>query len=61
MTLEKIAQDCLDIPTLEARNSDSLDFHEVSVWSLKKALRQAYQLGQQDLHGSKTAKTKEAR
>ncbi len=34
-----------DAGTLEARYSDSLDFHEVSVWSLKKALIAAYEAG----------------
>jgi len=31
--------------TLETRNSDGLDFHEVSVWGVKKALEMAYELG----------------
>jgi len=43
--LEKIANEILNIETLETRMSDSLDFHEVSVWSLKKALEMAYELG----------------
>ena len=43
--LEKIAAQHLDIETLEARNSDSLDFHEVSVWSLEEALKAAYDAG----------------
>lgn len=43
--LEKIAQEVLDIETLETRMSDSLDFHEVSVWSLEEALKQAYEAG----------------
>ena len=30
---------------LEARDNDSEDFIEVSVWSLKKTLEEAYQLG----------------
>ena len=34
-----------DIPTLTARKSDSLDFHEVSVWGLLEALRLAYSAG----------------
>lgn len=33
---------------LETRNSDSADFFEVSVWSLKSALEAAYKLGQKD-------------
>ena len=35
----------LEIPTLTERGSDSLDFHEVSVWSLLEALRLAYSAG----------------
>lgn len=33
------------IETLETRHSDSLDFHEVSVWSLRKMLEAAYEYG----------------
>lgn len=43
--LATIARDVLQIPTLETRNSDGLDFHEVSVWSLRDALRLAYEAG----------------
>lgn len=44
--LSDIALKILDIPTLESRNSDSLDFHEVCVFSLKRALEAAFQAGQ---------------
>ena len=44
--INDIAREILDIDTLEIRNSDDLDFHEVSVWSLKRALQLAYELGQ---------------
>ena len=47
-TLERIAEEHLEIETLRARNSDHLDFHEVSVWQLKKALEEAYRLGYAD-------------
>ena len=43
--LEQIAAKILSIPTLEARRSDQLDFHEVSVWSVKEALEAAFALG----------------
>lgn len=43
--LEAIAQDALDIPTLAVRNSDQLDFYDVSVWSVADALQQAYAVG----------------
>jgi hypothetical protein len=44
--LASIARRVMRIPTLEARNSDRLDFHEVSVWEILKALRLAYRAGQ---------------
>jgi hypothetical protein len=40
-----IARQVLGIPTLEARNSDRLDFHEIGVWSLRQALSEAYLAG----------------
>lgn len=46
--LEKFAKDILFVETLETRNSDGLDFYDISVWGLKEALLQAYKLGQQN-------------
>lgn len=46
--LEIVAKKHLRIPTLEPRNMDSLDFHNVSVWELKAALRHAYGCGRAD-------------
>jgi hypothetical protein len=43
--LAGIAKRKLRVPTLDVRNSDSLDFHEVDVWSLGRALRSAYRAG----------------
>ena len=43
--LTKIAKKHLSLETLETRNSDSLDFHDVAVWSLKDALQEAYEAG----------------
>ena len=43
--LQNIAKEFLNIPTLQARMSDSLDFHEVAVWQLEKALAAAYKAG----------------
>jgi hypothetical protein len=40
-----IAKQKLNIKTLETRNSDELDFYEVSVWNLKEALEAAYIAG----------------
>ena len=45
--LQTIATDHLFIATLETRNSDRLDFHDVSVWAVKAALQAAFEAGQQ--------------
>jgi hypothetical protein len=43
--IEKIAREILDLETLETRNSDSLDFHDIAVWEIRKALEAAYEAG----------------
>ena len=43
--LLEIAKKHLNLETLETLNSDSLDFHDVAVWSLKDALQEAYEAG----------------
>jgi hypothetical protein len=43
--LEAIAQDHLFIQTLMTQHSDRLDFHDVSVWGVKSALRAAFDAG----------------
>jgi hypothetical protein len=43
--LTGIAKRELRVPTLDVRISDSLDFHEVGVSSLSRALRSAYLAG----------------
>ncbi len=43
--LETIARDVLNIPTLATRGRDALDFHDVGVVSLKRALARAYAAG----------------
>ena len=43
--LAAIAKATLHIDTLETRKSDSLDFHDVAVWSVKAALEAAYRAG----------------
>lgn len=43
--LAAIAQATLHIDTLETRKSDSLDFHDVAVCSVKAALEAAYRAG----------------
>ena len=46
--LEKIAQKELAVETLETRMSDSLDFYDMSIWSIKRALEEAYELGRKE-------------
>ena len=46
--LASVARRILDIPTLETRKSDAMDFHEVSVWQLLAALRLAHRMGRKD-------------
>lgn len=43
--LSEIARNHFFIPTLRRRRSDSLDFHSVSVWAVKSALKAAYDAG----------------
>jgi hypothetical protein len=43
--LADVAKNELGIETMEPRNMDSLDFRDVSVVGLKKALRAAYDAG----------------
>ena len=46
--LSQIAREHLHIPTLDCRNSDRLDFYDVSVWAVKAALNAAYDAGAKD-------------
>ena len=52
--LEALAQD-FGFETLQARNSDDLDFHEVSAWGLREMLAAAYQAGLKDAHAGVSA------
>lgn len=49
-TVNEIAQRILGIDTLETRKSDSLDFHEVAVWTLTEALEAAFEAGRKADH-----------
>ncbi len=49
----EIAQKHFFIETLETRNLDRLDFHDVSVWSMKAALEEAFKAGQEAAKKSK--------
>ncbi len=40
-----VAREHLKLKTLDARKSDNLDFHELSVWDIKRALEAAYCAG----------------
>lgn len=46
--LDQMTRNVLDIETLETRNSDGLDFHEVSVWQLRDIVARAYAMGLRD-------------
>jgi len=40
-----IAKRHFSVETLDTRNSDGLDFHEVAIWSIRAALIEAYAAG----------------
>ncbi len=44
-TVAEIARSVMGIETLETRKSDELDFHDLAVWTIENALRQAYEAG----------------
>jgi hypothetical protein len=50
--LDRIAKQTLGLETLETRNSDRLDFHDLNVASIRAALLAAYQAGQQSRSAS---------
>ena len=43
--LAEIAARVLGIATLDTQKCDSLDFHDLAVWSIRKALEAAYEAG----------------
>ena len=49
----EIAQRHFFLETLETRNRDRLDFHDVAVWAIRDALEEAFEAGCQAV--SKTA------
>ncbi|MBT2130139.1 DUF6900 domain-containing protein [Aliiroseovarius lamellibrachiae] len=49
--ISEIARKHLGLETLEAQNSDSLDFKELSVWEIEAALKAAFQAGQKSTQG----------
>jgi hypothetical protein len=46
--LKKELKKILDLDTLETRNSDSLDFHDLAIWQIKEALETAYNAGKKE-------------
>ena len=48
-TIDEIAREILGLETLETRRSDSLDFHDMGVWSIRKALETAYKAGRESV------------
>lgn len=44
--LHRIARKYLRLETLDRRNGDSLDFHDLTVWQIRIALEAAYQAGE---------------
>ena len=44
--ITKISKEVLGIQTLEGQGQDRLDFHDISVSSIKAALEKAYEAGE---------------
>ncbi|MFW5841557.1 MAG: DUF6900 domain-containing protein [Planctomycetota bacterium] len=44
-TLERIAQEELEITTLESRHNDQEDFHDLAVWEIETIMERAYEAG----------------
>ena len=49
-TIQRIVREVLWLQTLEQRGRDHLDFHEVSIWQIRRALEQAYEAGRASAH-----------
>ena len=49
----EIAQRRFFVETLETRNRDRLDFHDVAVWAIRAALEEAFEAGR---HAAATTK-----
>jgi hypothetical protein len=46
---EKISLKNLGIKTLQDRKRDDLDFYDLAVWDIKKALKSAYNAGRKSM------------
>ena len=53
--LMEIAERHFFLETLETRNSDQLDFHDVAVWAIRSALEAAFEAGRQSELASRGA------
>lgn len=60
-TIDAIALKCLGLHTLETRNSDGLDFHELAVWEIRGALEAAYTAGVEAGKGCSGSQPRSAR
>lgn len=49
----EIAQRQFHLETLETRNRDRLDFHDVAVWALRAALEDAFEAGRRAGHANR--------
>lgn len=54
--LMEIAERHLFLETLETRNLDRLDFHDIAVWAIRSALEAAFEAGRRA--GAETPTTK---
>jgi hypothetical protein len=52
-----IARRQFHIETLETRNRDRLDFHDVAVWALRTALEEAFEAGRRAGHAETDVRT----
>ena len=46
--MQRIAHEILGMETLEVRNSDRLDFHDLGVSTIRRALEAAFEAGRQE-------------
>jgi len=56
-----IARQHLRFETMETRNSDTLDFRDVAVWSVKAALEAAFAAGRASAVAERSSTAKEPR
>ena len=54
--ISEIAVKFLGVKTLETQNSDTLDFHDLAVWTLKAALEAAFSAGYESAQNQGEAK-----